>query len=148
MIAPCIVCGGELDGLGGYVEGSPPYFNQPEGGTGFTTQGNYGSTVFDPMNGNTLSISVCDDCLTTAGKNGRVLLGRDWKPVVAVLEGSRRPIIVGQVPVQRALTVWDPAANVEDNEEGDDAPLEIEPEEVGVMSGVQWWAAFDPARKR
>jgi hypothetical protein len=147
MIAPCIVCGAELDGYGHYIEGSEPYFNQPDGGTGFTTEGHYGSTVFDPMNGNTLSISVCDPCLTTAGEMGRVLLGRNWKPVVAAVDGLRRPTIVGQVPVHRALTIWDPHANVEQNEEGDDARVEIEPEEVGVIDGVQWWPAFDPARR-
>lgn len=138
MIAPCIVCGAALED-GGW-QGSEPYFNQPSGGTGFTTHGHYGSTVFDPMNGNTLSISVCDPCLVSTGKQGRVLLGRDWKPVVACLDGLKRPTHVGTTAAPRALTAWDPEADVEH----DDEAMEIEPEEVGVIAGVQWAPVFQP----
>lgn len=135
MIAPCIVCGAALDGVGQHIFGSDPEFNQPEEGTGFVTHGHYGSTVFDPMNGNTLSISVCDGCLTTAGEQGRVLLGRDYKPVTARMRGgSRHPEIVGQAVCSRALTTWDPKAKVEH----DDESMEIEPEEVGHIDGVTW----------
>lgn len=136
MIAPCIVCGAALDGVGQRIFGSDPDFNQPESGTGFTTHGHYGSTVFDPMNGNTLNISVCDDCLTTAGERGRVLLGRDYKPVMAAMRdnGSSRPERVGEAPCTRSLTVWDPSAKVE----RDDEAVEIEPEEVGHIAGVHW----------
>lgn len=141
-VAPCIVCGDTLDGLGAHIFGSEPFFNQPEGGTGFTTSGHHGSTVFDPMNGNTLSISICDDCLVKAGHEGRVLLGRDWKPVIAVMPGRRHPEHVGQADAPRALTTWAPDAHVE----ADDEALEIEPEEVGVITGVLWAPAFDPKR--
>ena len=34
-----------------------------DGGVSFHTHGNYGSTVFDPMNGTYLEIYICDDCL-------------------------------------------------------------------------------------
>lgn len=34
-----------------------------DGGVSFHTHGNYGSEVFDPMNGTYLEIYVCDDCL-------------------------------------------------------------------------------------
>ena len=137
MIAPCVVCGAALDGVGAYVFGSEPDFNQPEGGTGFVTHGHYGSTVFDPMNGNTLSISICDDCLTTAGEQGRVLLGRDYKPVVSRMQ--KHPERVGHAECRRSLTTWDPKAKVEH----DDEALEIEPEEVGYVDGVTWvpWVA-------
>lgn len=133
MIAPCIVCGAALDGAGQHIFGSDPEFNQPEEGTGFVTHGHDGSTVFDPDNGNTLSISVCDDCLTTAGERGRVLLGRDWKPVVSRMQ-TRHPEIVGQAPCSRSLVQWDPKAKVEH----DDEAVEIEPEEVGYLKGVVW----------
>lgn len=144
MIAPCIVCGFAIGGIAHFAQTPTPLFNQPEGGTGFTTEGHYGSTVFDPMNGNTLSISVCDDCLKNAGQQGRVLLGRDWKPVVAVVEGSSRPCRVGSTSAPRALTVWNPEAHVE----YDDESLEIEPEEVGVIDGVLWAPAFRGPRPK
>jgi hypothetical protein len=136
MIAPCIVCGDELCGAG--WEGSEPYCNQPSGGTGFDTEGHYGSTVFDPMNGNTLSISVCDDCLVTASEQGRVLLGRDYKPVVSAIDLGDgrlgRPVQVGRTLSPRALVPWVRGARMEQ----DDEALEIEPEEVGVLDKVEW----------
>lgn len=140
-VAPCIVCGQEMEAP--FSMDGETFFNQPQEGTGFTTEGHYGSTVFDPMNGNNLSITVCDPCLVLAGQAGRVLLGRDWKPVVAVMEGSSRPMRVGITAAPRALTTWNPKSDTED----DDEVLEIEPEEVGVISKVTWAPAFVPQPK-
>ena len=36
---------------------------QPLGGLQFQTEGHYGSTFFDPMDGTRLIIAVCDPCL-------------------------------------------------------------------------------------
>jgi hypothetical protein len=36
--------------------------NYCPGGTHFTSTGNYGSTVYDPMDGHKIHIIVCDDC--------------------------------------------------------------------------------------
>jgi hypothetical protein len=55
---PCIVCDKKLKSLYGP--------NQPDNGLEFTTQGHYGTTVFDPMDGSYLAINVCDDCLKKA----------------------------------------------------------------------------------
>lgn len=33
------------------------------GGTAFRIYGHYGSTVFDPMDGSSLEIVICDECL-------------------------------------------------------------------------------------
>jgi hypothetical protein len=63
---PCIVCGVALDNLD--EDG-----NQPSLGVEFTTYGHYGSTVFDPMDGTAVAVNVCDDCLTHAKNEGRVL---------------------------------------------------------------------------
>ena len=53
----CFVCGKELETL---FSDSP----QAHGATMFDTYGHYGSTVFDPMDGETsLTISVCDEHL-------------------------------------------------------------------------------------
>lgn len=37
----------------------------PIGGVHFFSYGHYGTTVFDPMDGSTLNIFVCDQCLNT-----------------------------------------------------------------------------------
>jgi len=37
---------------------------QPLGGLHFLTYGHYGSTFFDPLDGSTLNIFVCDSCLS------------------------------------------------------------------------------------
>jgi hypothetical protein len=64
---PCIVCGQKLksasDGRG----------NQPNNGLEFVTEGHYGSTAFDPMNGSRIAVNICDPCLRSAADRGRVL---------------------------------------------------------------------------
>jgi len=132
---PCIVCGVVLPNV------SPEWSdNQPSEGTAFITHGHYGSTVFDPMNGNLIEITVCDECLKKASEQQRVLLSRDYKPVRAVLEGSRHPMTVGHTKAERLPVLWDYKANLED----DDEALHIEAEEVGVIKGVEWAPAFKP----
>lgn len=65
---PCLICGKALEAV---REGS----RQPHGST-FTTRGQYGSAVFDPMDGTYLAVNICDPCLVDAGIAGRVLFGR------------------------------------------------------------------------
>jgi hypothetical protein len=55
--------------------------NQPRDGVACTTSGNYGSTVFDPMNGEFLEFNLCDPCLVAAGEKGRVWIARTERPV-------------------------------------------------------------------
>lgn len=45
----------------------------PVGGLHFVTYGHYGTTVFDPMDGSTLNIFVCDSCITEAYEEGIVI---------------------------------------------------------------------------
>ena len=61
---PCIVCGKSLKNF------FAP--NQPLDGCLFTSRGNYGSSVFDEIDGAKLEINICDDCLCTAQKKGWV----------------------------------------------------------------------------
>jgi len=69
---PCFVCGKPLEpALGGVV-------NQPSEASVFTTNGNYGSTTFDPMDGTWLELNVCDRCLTL--RSHFVLLGKQIAP--------------------------------------------------------------------
>ena len=68
---PCIKCGKQLSPAFGdaYQDG-----NQPFGATVFVAHGQYGSTVFDPMNNNYLEVNICDDCLVRASKNEVVIV--------------------------------------------------------------------------
>jgi hypothetical protein len=76
--------------------------NQPAEGTAFQSQGHYGSTVFDPMDGSYIEINVCDDCLRKHAPD-RVLCGRNYKPVL--FEGS----VVGRCRTPgRGLVAFDP----------------------------------------
>jgi hypothetical protein len=42
--------------------------SQPYDGLAFQSQGHYGSTVFDPMDGTYLEINICDECLLRASE--------------------------------------------------------------------------------
>jgi hypothetical protein len=66
---PCIRCGVEF----GACSIGP---NQPSGGLGFFSLGAYGTTLFDPMDGSSIAINVCDRCLRLAAAEGRVLFYR------------------------------------------------------------------------
>lgn len=63
---PCISCGAELRNF------EPDGGNHPLGGLEFTTPGHYGSRLFDMERGS-LVINICDDCLCTASRDGKVL---------------------------------------------------------------------------
>lgn len=63
----CIVCKKDLENIDNENNGM-----QPSKGLAFQTQGHYGTTVFDPMDGSTLEITVCDPCMTDARKAGIV----------------------------------------------------------------------------
>lgn len=69
---PCFVCGKPLE------EVADETSNQPNGATAFITNGHYGSTAFDPMDGSWLELNICDRCLTLRSKF--VLLGKRYAP--------------------------------------------------------------------
>lgn len=54
----CIVCKKELESVD---EGSD--IIQPMDGLHFLSYGHYGSTVYDPMNGDSIDIVICDLCI-------------------------------------------------------------------------------------
>lgn len=72
MTLPCARCGRELESAVP-KEVDQPYGNQPHGGTAFHTGGHYGSTVFDPMDGTSLELNICDKCLLVLARAGHVL---------------------------------------------------------------------------
>lgn len=121
---PCIVCGKALENVDNF-EG-----NQPYAGTEFHSYGHYGSTIFDPMDGQVLMLNVCDDCLRQLGAEGKVLLGREYKPVVADVgpeELSEITSVIGKVRDHREPVPWH--ENLE--EDFRDERLVLEPEEIG-----------------
>jgi hypothetical protein len=62
----CIACKKPLPNFAG--EDS----NHPMNGLEFVTYGHYGSTVFDPMDGSSLVINICDECVVALGRAGLV----------------------------------------------------------------------------
>ena len=48
----------------------------PMKGLHFLTYGHYGSSFFDPMDGSTLNIAICDECVET-NKHKIIPLGRN-----------------------------------------------------------------------
>jgi hypothetical protein len=63
--SPCICCGKEITQSSGMDEFMNPdeFASQPYEATVFYTYGHYGSTFWDPMNGDQCVINACDDCL-------------------------------------------------------------------------------------
>lgn len=70
MALPCIVCSKHLDDVFPEYEQDQ---NQPCYGLTFVTYGHYGSTSFDPMDGSTLELNVCEECLDKARKDNKIL---------------------------------------------------------------------------
>lgn len=66
---PCIVCKKKLGPVGSEAG------NHANDANSFRTSGQYGSTVFDPLDGTYLEVNICDECLTAAGEAGQVLIG-------------------------------------------------------------------------
>ena len=72
---PCFVCFKPLyEVLRERGEG----INQPEQATVFITNGHYGSTAFDPLDGSWLELNICDPCLRERSKS--VLIGKQYAP--------------------------------------------------------------------
>jgi hypothetical protein len=92
---PCIICGAELQRVW-EDEG------QPNDGVVCTTHGNYGSRVYDSLNGEYLAFNICDPCLTKAGEQGRIQITRGSIPVE--LDASSG--ICGSYPVDRPYVPW------------------------------------------
>jgi hypothetical protein len=117
---PCVVCGKSLANVFDEVE------NQPWQGLAFTTQGHYGSTIFDPMDGQNLELNICDECLAVAREKQQVLLGRTSRPVVAYVEHLGRVVVGLQRTVDHKPVLWKEGIGGHDDED----VLVVEPDEV------------------
>lgn len=60
MKSNCIICEAPVDNWDIAYEKPTVH---PIGGTIFRTYGNYGSSVFDPMDASYLDVVICDSCL-------------------------------------------------------------------------------------
>lgn len=96
---PCIVCKTPMRRVrdGGYEL-------QPSEGLHFSSEGAYGTTVFDPMDLSTLDVIICDECIVAAAREGRVLLSQ---PRIG-LEASEDGVAVGFYAPERESVPWDP----------------------------------------
>lgn len=95
---PCIVCDREIEG----INNGPDYTgNQPHGATTFVSHGQYGSTIWDPMDGSYIEINVCDECL--AEKHPHINTGRSTRPVVLEYCGN-----VGWQDIDHESKPWEP----------------------------------------
>lgn len=123
---PCIACGVVKPNV------TDDAVNQPEDGLYFRTHGQYGSRVFDPFDGSFLEIVVCDNCMIRAREQGRVLWGRDSKPVMF------NDSIVGSTPTPgRPMLDWtghEPAA-YDDPEPGEDV-LHVDEDDLAHLDRV------------
>lgn len=72
---PCLICGTTLYRVF-YDEG------QPNDGINITTHGNYGSTVWDDMEGQFLIFNICDECIKEGSEQGRIFVGRSYVNVM------------------------------------------------------------------
>lgn len=109
---PCIKCGATLTRVTSDYEG------QPNDGIMCTSYGNYGSTVFDPMDGSYLAFNICDPCVKRAAKQGRLMVTRD--KVHVKLNRS----IIGSMRVERPYIAWNPDLAPDGDSEGLEFDLE------------------------
>ena len=70
MAVACICCRRDLKDLG---TGSP---NHASDANAFISYGQYGSRLFDPMDGSYLEVNICDQCLEMAVTDCLVLRGK------------------------------------------------------------------------
>lgn len=72
-VLPCLVCAVEL-------KASMPGTNVPSGGVQWSSHGNYGSALWDEVDGRFLSINLCDECVATAAALQRVEVATPFQP--------------------------------------------------------------------
>lgn len=124
---PCIVCGVELDNVTADSD------NQPSDGTAFWTSGHYGSTFFDPMDGQRIEITICDACLEE--RKDRI----GWHQAYRTITCGR--VIVGRERLDRPLVPYT-------GRDDENLTMDISPENLGhPWRKTEWYTAqFDFAR--
>jgi hypothetical protein len=78
----CVVCGKELKPA---FEDDIDNESPPSAATVFTSHGNFGSTLWDPVGSSRyLQVTLCDKCLSQAAAAGRVLLCEPQRAITPV----------------------------------------------------------------
>lgn len=96
---PCIICGKPLERA---LESFEP---QPSEGIMCETGGNYGSTIFDSIDGEQLAFNICDECMVRAGEQGRVMTRRKFR-LILVDAGPLHRLVVGYERLDRPYVRW------------------------------------------
>lgn len=130
---PCIVCNVRLNRVDDHCDETQPYE-----GTNFHSQGHYGSTVFDPMDGSYVSFNICDTCLVERGQTGHVVCGRRSRPVlcrIPIGPGKWMESDIGYENVfNSALVPW--TRDLESFDEDDVLRIGLEDIEAGLGRNV------------
>ena len=106
---PCLLCQRALNSVGfGSRE-----LNQPAEAVTFTAHGQYGSTMFDPMDGTKLQVNICDSCLRVAARQQLVYLIHTDRMIETVTPGFKRPTMVGVQTIETKYSMYDPDAEHE-----------------------------------
>lgn len=128
---PCIVCGKPLQNT--FIEMT----NQPSEGTAFESHGHYGSTAWDPMDGQYIEVNICDPCLVGAAKQGKVLQGRETKPVIVEMKVGEAymPTVAGSTKTKRELVPWDGIRGTDEKD-----VLHMQEEDIGsdLYPEIDW----------
>lgn len=93
---PCLICGKVLQ------RETDQWEAQPREGIMCSSQGNYGSAFFDPMDGTTLHFNICDQCVQDKAEEGVLFVARSWEPVMLQRMG-----MVGVHHVDVTYIPWD-----------------------------------------
>ena len=148
-VPACLACGCEMGAV------SPISDIQPDGGVLCSTRGNYGSAAFDRgEHGERLLFTVCDPCLVKAGHEGRVLVTRDFRVLLAPVGPKGLPLVVGRENLRdEPLRTWKPGEASEvgtpesrllrmeelDTVSEDEAcVLDVSAEDIRMMSRSTW----------
>lgn len=126
---PCFKCGRVM--LNAFEEAD----NQPSEGTEFRTEGHYGSTFWDPFDGEELVLNVCDRCLREHCR--RLGQQKRWLPVrCAGMQGF------GRQWVERPLVAY--TGNLDGSE------LRVDVDELGTDAagpGIEWVPDIEARRR-
>lgn len=98
----CFKCGKVLERV------FKDFEDQPWGATCFYSHGQYGSTVFDPMDDSYLGIYICDECMV---ENAQDVV--EWKPVPVLSSAS--PTRGEWTPPYESASEWRSAHPTEEN---------------------------------
>lgn len=91
---PCLICGKSLERV------IPEYEAQPYEGVSCSTHGNYGSRVFDSMDGELIAFNICDECFVEAGDKGRLFYRQTMKPITV------NKVVTAYEPIERPYLPW------------------------------------------